>query len=305
MPPRANKGKANQPSTSTKKPTPRNAPVKPKNTRKRQASESEDSSDNSSPASEGPSRKRKNRKRKKQVELYDDDRSDIIPEEVEDDEPDRDRGRGANNGPDDEVMIIYFRTVFENLHSFLKAESGLEDCHIIKAPTEVSVKKDTTKDLLMIFSDIVTVQFKKKIGGATETVKGRWYLPCKSVKSISKEDKCLPETLNRADEKTVKAKGLRKVFFTGSNSSCRQHIRQHYELYKQRCNDEHIPINQRAIPPQVLREMEASRQETKTQSTLDGILTKVSPPAQFSRDGLLEAVAKFVACDNQVSSAWH
>src|ERR1700679_2710782 len=105
------------------------------------------------------------------------------------------------------------------------------------------------------------------------------------------------------DERTVKAKGLRKAFFTGSNSSCRQHIRQHYELYKQKCNDEHIPINQRAIPPQVLREMKALNRETKTQSTLDGVLTKVSLPSQFTREGLLEAVAKFVACDDQVSSA--
>jgi hypothetical protein len=165
------------------------------------------------------------------------------------------------------------------------------------------VKKDTTKDLLTIFSDIVTVQFKKK-SGAIETVKGRWCFPCKSVKSISKEDKRLPETLNRTDEKTVKTRGLRKVFFTGSNSSCRQHIRQHYELYKQKCNDEHIPINQRAIPPHVLRELEASRQETKKQSTLDNVLTKVSVPTQFTRDGLLEAVAKFVACDDQVSSTY-
>ena len=102
----------------------------------------------------------------------------------------------------------------------------------------------------------------------------------------------------------MKSKGLRKTFFTGSNSSCRQHIRQHYDLYKKRCEDEKIPLNHRAIPPQVLKEMETSRTAGKKQSTLDGIVTTVAPLKEFSRDGLLEAVAKFVACDDQVSSAW-
>lgn len=162
------------------------------------------------------------------------------------------------------------------------------------------MKKDTTKDLLTIFSDIVTVQFNKK-NGAVETVRGRWCLPCKSVQCISKEGRGLPEVSNRADDRTVKAKGLRKTFFTGSNSSCRQHIRQHYELYKQKCDDEHILLNHRAIPPQLLKEME-TLQEKKKQTTLDDAVIKLSPPTQFTRDGLLEAVAKFVACDDQVSS---
>jgi hypothetical protein len=101
----------------------------------------------------------------------------------------------------------------------------------------------------------------------------------------------------------VKAKGLRKTFLTGSNSSCHQHIRQHYELYKQQCDDEHIPMNHRAIPPQVLKEMETSKKVKKKQSTLDGAVAMVSRPTQFTRDGLLGTVAKFVACDDQVSRA--
>jgi hypothetical protein len=79
-------------------------------------------------------------------------------------------------------VTIYLHTASKNLHlcqAETEQDSGLEDCHIIKAPTELSVKKDTTKDLLTIFLDIVTVQFKKK--GAVETVRGRWCLPCKSV----------------------------------------------------------------------------------------------------------------------------
>jgi hypothetical protein len=63
-------------------------------------------------------------------------------------------------------------------------------------------------------------------------------------------------------------------------------------------------MNHRAIPPQVLKDEETSRMAGKKQSTLDGIVTTVMRPTEFSRDGLLEAVAKFVACDDQVSSAW-
>ncbi|KAF8227032.1 hypothetical protein L208DRAFT_1012787, partial [Tricholoma matsutake] len=120
---------------------------------------------------------------------------------------------------------------------------GLEDHHLIEAPIELSVKKEDRKDLLTIFLDIVTVQFKKK--DAIETVRGQWCLPCKM------------------NEKTVKAKGLRKTFLTGSNSSCRQHIRQHYDLYKQKCNDNNIPMNYRAIPPHILKEMEALKKPKK------------------------------------------
>ena len=102
MPSRATKGKAKQPSASAKKLPPRNAPAKSKNIRKWQASSSEsDDSDDSSPASEGPSRKRKHGKLKKQVEVHDDDQSDIIPEEIDDGEPNRDHG--ANGKPGDEV----------------------------------------------------------------------------------------------------------------------------------------------------------------------------------------------------------
>ena len=159
-------------------------------------------------------------------------------------------------------------------------ESSLEDHHLIEAPTELSMKKDSMKDLLPIFSDIVIVQFKKK--DAVETVRGHWCLPCKLVQFILKENKGLLATWNRMNEKTVKAKGLRKTFLTGSNSSCRQHIHQHYDLYKQKCNDSNIPVNYRAIPPHILKEMEASKKLKKKQSTLEGVSIMVSHPTEFT-----------------------
>ena len=62
-------------------------------------------------------------------------------------------------------------------------------------------------------------------------------------------------------------------------------------------------MNHRAIPPQLLKETETSWR-TKKQLILDGIVNKLPPPIQFTWDGLLEAVAKFVACEDQVSSTW-
>ena len=53
-------------------------------------------------------------------------------------------------------------------------------------------------------------------------------------------------------------------------------------------------MNHRAIPPQLLKETETS-QRTKKQSTLDGVINKLPPPIQFTQDGLLEPVAKFIA----------
>jgi hypothetical protein len=56
-------------------------------------------------------------------------------------------------------------------------ESDLEERHRAEIPMLLPVKKDSTKDLLMIFSDRVTVKFNS--GETVETIKGRWCLPCK------------------------------------------------------------------------------------------------------------------------------
>jgi hypothetical protein len=99
----------------------------------------------------------------------------------------------------------------------------------------------------------------------------------------------------------VKSKGLRKTFFTGSNSSCRQHIRQHYDQYKKRCEDAKIPLNHRAIPPPILKGIKAGKDlKTQVQMKLDGVVVKREHVKEFSCDGIPEEVAKFVACDDQM-----
>lgn len=115
MPPRASKGKAKK---SSSKPTSRNPPVKPKNTRKRHASESEESDDDT-----GPSQKQKSRKRKKQaIEVLEDNDRDIIPEEVEDDEPEEDGGEvsgsifawASENLPLCRMRTVVLKTVIQS-----------------------------------------------------------------------------------------------------------------------------------------------------------------------------------------------
>ena len=97
-----------------------------------------------------------------------------------------------------------------------------------------------------------------------------------------------------------KSKGLHKALFCGSNTSCHQHIHQHYAIYQQWCKEQGLPENHRAVPPQILKEREAMK-SPKKQTTLDLIVTKGKHPAEFSREGVLEAVAKFIACNDQVS----
>ncbi|KAH9164979.1 hypothetical protein EDB89DRAFT_1831072, partial [Lactarius sanguifluus] len=46
---------------------------------------------------------------------------------------------------------------------------------------------------------------------------------------------------------------LRKSFFTSSNSTCRQHIRQHYEMYSQQCKENGIMESERCVPIPILQ----------------------------------------------------
>jgi hypothetical protein len=52
---------------------------------------------------------------------------------------------------------------------------------------------------------------------------------------------------HRVDERFVRLYGKRKAFHKGGNSYCRLHIRQHYNLYKEKCENRNIPINHWAI----------------------------------------------------------
>jgi hypothetical protein len=57
-------------------------------------------------------------------------------------------------------------------------------------------------------------------------------------------------------------------------------------------------MNQRCIPADVLMKA-AEGKKMKKQQTLD--FQKVNKPVEFTMKGVLDAVARHVACDNQVS----
>ncbi|KAF8867974.1 hypothetical protein BD779DRAFT_1392489, partial [Infundibulicybe gibba] len=50
--------------------------------------------------------------------------------------------------------------------------------------------------------------------------------------------------------------GIRKCFHVGGNSSCRSHLHQHFEEYKEQCAA-NIPLNHHALPWALYRSMKA------------------------------------------------
>ncbi|KAH9010304.1 hypothetical protein EDB84DRAFT_1279913, partial [Lactarius hengduanensis] len=93
-------------------------------------------------------------------------------------------------------------------------------------------------------------------------------------------------------------------FFTGGNSSCRHHIRQHYDLYKERCKKAKVPKHHWAIPRAIWKEMQAlsAGKQVEKQANLDGVVQKFCGPREFTREGLRDAITKLIACDDQVSN---
>ena len=104
-----------------------------------------------------------------------------------------------------------------------------------------------------------------------------------------------------------KLNGKRKAFLKGGNSSCLFHIRGHYEVYKERCEKADIPINHWAIPWPIWRAMEEEKAEEKRgwmskkqrQQQLD--FKTMTGPREFTREGVLDAVMKLIATNNQVN----
>ena len=92
----------------------------------------------------------------------------------------------------------------------------------------------------------------------------------------------------------------KKAFLVGGNSSCRVHIRQHYDIYKQHCKAGNIPENHHAIPRQIFQKMKVDKKGTATQSTLDGLLEKPAYMKLYTCEGAIHAIVQLVACDDQV-----
>jgi hypothetical protein len=105
----------------------------------------------------------------------------------------------------------------------------------------------------------------------------------------------------RDDKDFVAKHGKRKAFHVGSNSSCRQHIRSHYEVYKSKCKELGLKENHHAIPRDIAK-LQANRKKQGKDIQQDlGQMFQKSQNKEYSREDVLRTVAEFVVCDDQVS----
>jgi hypothetical protein len=110
--------------------------------------------------------------------------------------------------------------------------------------------------------------------------------------------KSLMETYSMLCRTNPSMNDLRKAFHVGGNSSLRSHIRQHYEIYLERCKEAKIEPHHHAMP----RNLWKKKKETETkgsQTKIDGIF-KLKKRAEFDRVEILDSTAKFIACGDQV-----
>ena len=89
---------------------------------------------------------------------------------------------------------------------------------------------------------------------------------------------------------------------TGSNTTCRGHIRSHhYEFYSKKCKEKGIEEAERCIPAEILCARRDSRKsKTLIQSKLSLPAIAESVPKEFSREGIVRATTMLIACNNQV-----
>jgi hypothetical protein len=152
---------------------------------------------------------------------------------------------------------------------------------------------------LLVFTEHKTVTFKGK-RGKKETKTGRWCKECKLVIITYIIVRSNSPGASRKDPKLIRTKSLHKAFLIGGNSTCRYHIRQHYEYYSKRCKEEGIEERERCVPPEILKARKSTSKVTMVQSKLNITAGAELAPKQFSREGTLRAVTQFVSCDDQV-----
>ncbi|KAF7770801.1 hypothetical protein Agabi119p4_6775 [Agaricus bisporus var. burnettii] len=157
---------------------------------------------------------------------------------------------------------------------------GLNERHIAVLPIATLAKTDSTRDLMLVFSDRKDVRFKDEEGA--KTLKGRWCTICREKAGNN-------------------IKLIRKSFHVGSNSSCRQHIRQHYDYYSAKCKEEGLEESEHCVPRHVLGARKNSDEKKKGSALVQGKLDKtiLKGPRDFTREGILKAVTIHIATDDQ------
>jgi hypothetical protein len=134
-----------------------------------------------------------------------------------------------------------------DLQAIYLQDSDLEDWHHGEIPAMLVIKSDSTWDLLTIFSDhiFVNVEVKKKLKNKRAVVSYMQVSATIYYTSMAAGFLCTTRANFRANKAITNEK---KAFFVGGNSTCWAHIRQHYNIYKERCKAGNIPENHHAIP---------------------------------------------------------
>ncbi|KAF8676686.1 hypothetical protein AX14_004846 [Amanita brunnescens Koide BX004] len=257
----------------------KNPKSKRKRTQKKTIQDTENDDSDSSESSEEPRHyKRCRQPDPEEIELLNDP-SDGEPEEVQVNEDsgveEIDVEVNDSEGLDNDVAKKGEDNDTQPIGSM---NNGLKEKHHADILHGKNIKTDTTRDLCLDFSEQLSVTFNT--GGSKETVEGRWCEIC------------------RKDPKIVHNKSFQKAFLVGSNTTCRGHIHQHYEFYSKKCKEQGLKESEHCVPPEILRARK-SKSNVLIQSKLTVAVGTERAPKQFTREGLLRTVTKFVACDNQ------
>ena len=109
----------------------------------------------------------------------------------------------------------------------------------------------------------------------------------------------------RENKEFIMKHGKRKAFHVGSNSSCHQHIRSHYELYQAWCAEKNIPTQPHTIPQELLnakQQLKKSKKEGNGQMSIQGMVENQAKLQEtFSKDEVPQKVAELIVIDDQVS----
>ena len=64
---------------------------------------------------------------------------------------------------------------------------------------------------------------------------------------------------NRVDDDLTKREGSQKAIPRGSNTSCHQHARKHWAVYKRKCEEAEVPVHHWAVPRTIWNKMEGKK----------------------------------------------
>ena len=107
------------------------------------------------------------------------------------------------------------------------------------------------------------------------------------------------------EKKRICGGGIHRAFLIGGNSTCRAHIRQHYDVYQKLCEENNVEVHHHAVPRHIVRQREAEDEKKgEKQQKLDKIFPrKAGSPEKFKCENVLHRVAQFIVNTAQVMNA--